>query len=373
MGGTMNHRRHRRRFVTILLGVWIGLVGIVPFYYYSSTTTSSLQQDYVSSQSARIIKPQKQEPAALARPLKRDDDSSFSSSSSVQHCIGDNFLPSAWMYRSCHYRHVCYNNATENNHLEVYQSSQSQEFQHQWNDFVTEFPYSRSSTGMYNTSSLEVSLTGTTPWWARKKRFVWSPNIQVLEDNLEPITFEKNSVVIPMMLPNPQKKSVSMMQWISDVLFSIYTLLGLFDLLHDKHKQKIRIWMINQQDIPKSTLAQLDTLLALAGGWKRLSWNEEQCFDHAVAGIGSLTMKGLSGYKLTKNQPPPTFPSGKAPLYYDFVQYLHRSVGSAPIQKQSNKLNVKLLTFGLKQQHMTALSKLLQRQHSQMALEFLNK
>ena len=366
----MNHRRQRRRrLVTIVLGIWIGLATVVPFYYASTTTsyhdTLKGQLD-VSSQSAVRIRPLgEQEPSA--RPLLNSGDS-FSRSS--VHCIGDNFLPSAWMYRSCHYRHVCYNSTNSN--LELYMSKQDEAFQQQWNDFVREFPYSRSSSSAFqNTSTLEVSLTGTTPWWARKKRFAWSPNIKNLQEDRN---LEKNSVVIPMMLPNPQKKAISMMQWISDVLFSIYTLLGLFDLVNDK--PNIWIWMVNESDIPSQTLTQLDTLLALAGGWKRWqvsSWKDGiKCFDHAVAGIGSFTMKGLSAYKISKNQPPPTFPSGKAKLYYDFVQYLHHSVGSAPMKKQSTKLNVKLLTYGLKQQHMTALSKVLQSKQNNVALDFVN-
>jgi hypothetical protein len=42
--------------------------------------------------------------------------------SSVVHCVGDNFLPnSAWMYRSCQYRNVCYN--TQQKEFVVYPSS----------------------------------------------------------------------------------------------------------------------------------------------------------------------------------------------------------------------------------------------------------
>ena len=91
------------------------------------------------------------------------------------HCIGDNFLPStAWIYRSCHYQHICWDDSVEEWTFYPSMTQKSLQKDSSTNDF---FHSAQSATTLEETQ-LEVSLLGSNPYFVRKHKHSWAPRVK---------------------------------------------------------------------------------------------------------------------------------------------------------------------------------------------------
>jgi hypothetical protein len=120
---------------------------------------------------------------------------------SMIHCVGDNFLPNAWLYRSCQYRNLCFSSNDDDDTttqtaaaaaaaaaassssrsdgtFQLFVSDTQQQLQSQWNSWNHKY-YARFSTNVHE-EAITVSAIGTNPRWARKQQFQWHPRIVMI-------------------------------------------------------------------------------------------------------------------------------------------------------------------------------------------------
>jgi hypothetical protein len=129
------------------------------------------------------------------------------------HCVGDNWEPNAYVYRSCQFHHLCWSTSTttrnggdgadgvkndihhrlDGGKFVLFASSTQQELDYHLSH-VWQHPYARISTSTSNfmdhrqpqTNPLQqqsiaavmmVSPIGQTLWWSRKRKYAWFPTM----------------------------------------------------------------------------------------------------------------------------------------------------------------------------------------------------
>jgi hypothetical protein len=297
---------------------------------------------------------------------------------SVVHCVGDNFLPNtAWMYRSCQYRNLCYNTSTHQQEFVIYPSSSQKDLETAVQTWGLQSKYARISTSTRthshgNTSTpLLLSLMGTTPWWARKKRYAWT----VPESSTTPPTdyYElsnnndnNNTLWIPCAVKNNPLSSP--LTLFTETLLPLYNLVRLFFDLHldlewppaqnnnhndghpkPKRQQPIQILVtiLNPEECDEACRKLLQMGLALMGaqlldietssfsnldGAPNTSTTSSGtiiCAKQGVAGMGMLTANGLSrGGHVAKDFATSTN-VGRGRLLWDFRNHVLRVLESS--------------------------------------------
>jgi hypothetical protein len=96
-------------------------------------------------------------------------------STSTVSCVGENYQEDAWMYRSCQFRHFCFD--IDAKEYVIVQSPEEQK----WLEFVKRDPL----IGTSSTMNITVSLGGLNPKWQRKhfRRLEWFPRVVDKMDN----------------------------------------------------------------------------------------------------------------------------------------------------------------------------------------------
>ncbi|CAJ1965047.1 unnamed protein product [Cylindrotheca closterium] len=241
---------------------------------------------------------------AINAPTFSDSDERLT----LVHCVGENFLPgSSWHSKSCHYRNLCYHDQQQ---WTLRPSSTLQLELEEENNF-----FFFSSTKLQQ----NVSTIGLRPSWVRNKQYRWSPNLDVT-NNADRDTIRKTvrkhvdrTVIIVSVPPFG-----SMITFLVDLLFPIFNLIELFHLQSSTFDKPILVNLLNIQDLNDDDIAWMEKGLSWMGYelmyrnisslTTNLSSSSSQipyCFSHAAAGIGMLTVTGLSqrGALATDYQP----------------------------------------------------------------------
>lgn len=274
--------------------------------------------------------------------------------SSVVHCIGDNFLPnSAWMYRSCQYRNLCYN--TQQQEFVVYPTSSQKDLEASvqvWQNSKFARISTRSQTKNNSSTLLQFSSIGTTPGWARKKRYAWS----IPESSTAPPTdyyeLSNNTIWIPCAVKNnPLSTPLTLL---TETLLPLYNLVRLFFHLEEEEdewplapndkdhppkrkrqeRRLILVTILNPDECDEACRKLLQMGLALIGAQlldvetSSLSQlgvptsNVIICAKQGAAGMGMLTANGLShGGHATKDFATSTN-VGRGRLLWDFRNHV---------------------------------------------------
>ena len=318
-------------------------------------------------------------------------------SHSLVHCVGDNFLfHSAWLYRSCQYRNLCWNDGE----WVLYRdsddpSSPLDPMYHPKNDnddnsddYRGGAVYARSST-TFNSTFLTVSATGATPYSAREKKYVWSPKVKrksSFSSTKQKSIQQHDMVVIPILItPGGDKKSTMLL--LMDTLFPIFNLVTMFGWeSSSNNNDNITIVPLDPENCvdtedSSSNCKRLKEYIEKWMGYRFLvldntnatsSSSSSFCASHGAAGIGMLTATGLSrrghhvkDFSKIRN-------TGRGPLLWDFTRLIlknqfhtirHRTAASTAtmmtvvqvaVEQQSNDMlhsttNISFLCESLKQ------------------------
>ncbi len=90
---------------------------------------------------------------------------------STVHCVGDNHLKSAWMYRSCEFRHLCFD--TEAKQYVIYRSALEKALSQAIDD------RNDSLVSVSTLTNVSVSVGGINPRWNEdRNRLKWFPKIE---------------------------------------------------------------------------------------------------------------------------------------------------------------------------------------------------
>jgi hypothetical protein len=119
---------------------------------------------------------------------------------SMIHCVGDNFLPNAWLYRSCQYRNLCFSSDDDDTTqtdgtFQLFVSDTQQQLQRRWNQWNHKY-YARFSTNV-NEAAATVSAIGSNPRWARKQKFQWHPEIEMIPAAPPPQQTMREEPILP--------------------------------------------------------------------------------------------------------------------------------------------------------------------------------
>ena len=265
---------------------------------------------------------------------------------STVHCIGDNFLPNAWMYRSCQYRNLCWQTMTGT--FVVYPSSRQLEFQASWRE--------RWNSKYAHTSSMSqwVSPIGTTPWWARKKRYQWKVNMTTFTKRFY-YPLHDDVIWIPMAVSRSSDMDIFFV--LTEILLPLYNLLAMFGWEDQERQRPMLVTIVNPEECNAECVDSLKLLLPLIGGtleeetWKRQKLQPNDgglviCASHAATGMGLLTARGLTrGGHATKDYAT-SHNIGRGLLLYEFAQRIVRNLGAKQStgQRSSSKYIVTIMT-----------------------------
>ena len=280
--------------------------------------------------------------------------------SSIVHCVGDNFLPNAWFYRSCQYRNLCYRHDGSGGEFTLFMSKKQAELQSSWyvNDSMY---YGRFATNM-NATNMKVSSIGTTPMSVRKQRYSWSPNTNVDATQAASSSHQQynhyelsdNVVWIPISFKaKPNTKSSSPIYLLMDTLLPVYNLISMFGWSTtsteqtDQNSKSIVITILNHQrgsvgvndddEICDQSCMELAQELFSWVGAKVLVVDDEAllsssttnsvmiCSKYGAAGIGMLTDHGLTSHhgQSTKDYASSNVRNvGRGSLLYQFRNYI---------------------------------------------------
>jgi hypothetical protein len=285
---------------------------------------------------------------------------------SVVHCVGENFLPSAWFYRSCQFRHLCFDTttATEAVSQEGFVVFQSASQERATAPFNTEAlsPYARSSTNFQQA----VSSTGKvgkeqSKWFPRTVPFHEDEHtngrtdVNVVHQGY--YALPDNIVWAPFATQPGLTDATSHL--LMDYAFPIFNLLSMFGL-EDRSLLLTTLNTDQDQDCASAncseTFRSILPLMKLARGHSPLystgrimlhktgtdTGMDEQhqqqgtgllsglvCARYGVAGIGALTDHGskqhgelATDYHYAQN-------TGRGPLFFAFRAYILNNLGLA--------------------------------------------
>lgn len=338
------------RYVPVIAEDTTGWVS--SYFYSSSSSSSSLDRDPPNTNTKTA-------------PLGH----------SLVHCVGDNFLPkTAWMYRSCQYRNLCWDGiewtlAFPSTPLSSPPTSNEHDYpddDNAYNDFWSS-GFSRTSSS-HQEDYLTVSLLGTKPFWVRKNKNAWHPKVVLLSDQNKPsndtaittrnrIEFDRliarsneqrqqQQYVVPIMIP-PSSSSRTTMSLLMETLLPLYNLLAMFGW----QEESVSVHVLNQeeeeQEQPQQechhrgkTMNCSDSLhLEDWMGYQRLRFDDDGnnkqkrttpfCAKYGAAGMGMLTANGLSkrGHRKKDYTTQSIRNSGRGPLFWKFTRHVLRRLG----------------------------------------------
>lgn len=208
---------------------------------------------------------------------------------SFVHCVGDNFLPSAWIYRSCQMRNLCWQGSWT-----LFPTKHSRELEEMW----PHSSYARHSTSWNGTT---VSPIATNPFAFRNHKYSWSPNIS-WDDGFFPPMLDPNVIGVPMYVQPPITMTLGLL---TQVLLPVYNLLAMFGWQDETH---IHVYLLNPEDCDDDCQKCLRVGLESFMGYRLVvdSPTEPFCLRRAAVGMGLLSAEGLSsrGYDAKDYMPP---------------------------------------------------------------------
>ena len=157
------------------------------------------------------------------------------SKDSTVSCVGENYQNNAWMYRSCQFRHFCFD--VDAKEYVIVQSPEER----QWLEFVKGDPL----IGTSSTVNVTVSLGGLNKKWGRKnyKRLEWFPRVELSADNIDGY-YELPSYLTWVPFHSLAGFNAGHLVW--DDFLPIYTLLSIFGLLEDGMQPLLTRYVPNQ-------------------------------------------------------------------------------------------------------------------------------
>lgn len=236
------------------------------------------------------------------------------------HCLGENFQPNAWMYRSCQFENLCFN--LNKKTFVLHPSEDQLKLESQLHDQT------------FLSSKVEDMISGGQhPQWLRKQRGKWQPEVQPNGNSTKSYyAFSEDTVWIsfyPWGGCNPGH-----LLW--DSFLPIYTLLEMFDL---KDKELFLTEMFQR----KGDCPELMNQFAPMMGMKRkpqktkdlnftTANNKPQssnmvCVRHSASGMGWLTDNGLSYHGTRGRDFNTPHNIGRAANLAGFRQYLLGNIG----------------------------------------------
>jgi hypothetical protein len=170
-------------------------------------------------------------------PVTYRPGSSKNPDSSV-HCVGENYGVDAWMYRSCQFRHLCFNldsqelvlfpSAEEKRLLKLLSQRDSTK-RHEVTIQSIVSPNTKIALGPINIQDL--SSSGQSNMNDQRRRLEWFPT--AVTDSDDPLTLANGYYELPenvVLVPFTSTDTNTQQNWLWQNLLSIFTLLSIFDL-----------------------------------------------------------------------------------------------------------------------------------------------
>lgn len=276
------------------------------------------------------------------------------------HCVGENFLPSAWFYRSCQFRHLCYD--MDQQDFVVFQSEQQKRA-----EFTETFsPYARSSTNFQQA----VSSMGK----VGKEQSKWFPRTVPLQEH-ERTGKNRGYYQLPLDIvwapfstpPGPSlAENHATSRLLMDYAFPIFNLLSMFGLenrslllttfhSNDSNDQDCSTspHSVSATNCTSEIFRSILPLMKLARGHSPLyptghitgptnnAAQQQQgqgsgsllplsglvCAQTGVAGIGALTDHGTKQHGELKTDYHYAQNTGRGPLFWAFRNYILGNLG----------------------------------------------
>ena len=271
--------------------------------------------------------------------------------SSVVHCVGDNFLPkTASGYRSCQFRHLCWD--FDKKDFVIFESPQHQSTASLLRSEMSSM-YVRSSSD-FNTT---VSTSATTENRLRQRvAGNWFPRTLPMDAMNNFYELPEDVVAVPVNFP----KDASTKEILFDFFLPVYNLLAMFDLQdkqvllvnlgpscepgdsHDCFGEVGRILHLMNNDAKmKGIFMSVNDRVVVPPGETTGVHSDFICAKYGATGIGALTDHGIhkghgqrrKDYTFVRN-------TGRGPLLFDFRNQLLRN---AEIKEDRNAVFAKNL------------------------------
>jgi hypothetical protein len=289
------------------------------------------------------------------------------------HCVGDTFLPNAWVYRSCQYQNLCW--SSQFNDWVLVTSPPQQALEQKWNQRFSlndvdighrGHAYPRSSSSV-NESRLLLSTIGMTQSRREQPNYRWNPKIlhfaghdstamsmdggpstATTEPYVDSKSYEHrfmsgDMVIIPISVAD----ITSTMSLVMETLFSVYNLVNMFGL----QNKKVMLHVLNNNtNDPKrwdDCNRDCSDLLEQGVNWMgydiwthpgppstptiRSGENSTQddamksilfCAPNAASGLGMLTANGLSSRGLMAQDLQLSNNVGRGGLFWKFRNHI---------------------------------------------------
>jgi Glycosyltransferase 61 len=250
---------------------------------------------------------------------------------STYSCVGENFRNDAWLFRSCHFRNLCFD--VSNRSFVLFQSKQDQIL----NNLQL---INKSITHLSSIGTLSVSLGGINPKWGRgtRSQLEWFPRLQFTSPPDGYYELPPNTVWVP--FHSFAGYNVGHLIW--DDFFPIYKLLQMFDLLdHQNHiltKLELKLWgACDWNPKRKDSCVQTLNKFQSAMGVDRISSINSTdhdfqmfglkksryiCSPHGAAGLGMLTDHGLKMHGWDEEDWQSTYNAGRGHIFYNFRNFM---------------------------------------------------
>jgi hypothetical protein len=254
------------------------------------------------------------------------------------HCVGNNFQDDAWYYRSCEFRHLCFN-ATDQNYFLVPSPEQQamEEALSRWTN-----KHGSTSTTMLKANvslkTLQHGFFGTI-----QARPPWFPSIKPPPAGGY-YELPSDIVWVPIRTQNVHIFNPGHLIW--DYYLPIFTLLSMFGLDDSKTPLVVDInpFCTELRDERNGCFKRMTKFLALVGAApgtiaSRLQHNtsfsfnashsEIICVRHAVAGTGMLNDHGRNKHGSLAADYAAMRNVGRGPEFYRFRNFMLRNMGIA--------------------------------------------
>ena len=261
------------------------------------------------------------------------------------HCIGDNFGPDAWRYRSCHFQNFCFD--LKNQSFVLFTSPEQHALDNALNHAnLTSF----SASFSFNTT---VSIGGINPKWGNgDKHMEWFPQLKSIDDVKESGYYMFSNDVA--LVPFHSMAGFNPGHLVWDDFLPIYNLLTMFQLLEKdlvlmRYKPKFWQWASCDRRWNSGRLPHCKTMLKkflpLIGQQLEtmttqenvdMKWEAEPmkskyvCARNGAAGMGYLTDHGSKLHGWLKKDFEFTQNLGRGTLLYDFRNWMLANINIKP-------------------------------------------
>ena len=264
---------------------------------------------------------------------------------STVHCIGDNFSPDAWKYKSCHFKNLCFD--LKNQSFVLFTSPEQRALENVFNSTNLK---SFSASSSYNTT---VSLGGINPKWNEDaERLRWFPQLRSVEEVKDSGYYVFSSDVVFVPFHSLAGYNPGHLVW--DDFLPIYNLLSMFHLLEKnlvlmRYKLKLELTLWAGCDSNNSQTLQCKTMLKkflpLMGQQFETMTTQENvnmklkagvmesnyvCSKDGAAGLGMLTDHGKKLHGWVKKDYEFMQNLGRGTLLYDFRKWTMENINIKP-------------------------------------------